>query len=403
MSIRPYPLPFNETARAQAVGAATELGAGNKAFLAEVSQMAKAILKVPVAYTSILEEGRQRMLEPAGVDLEEVPRDMALCSFTIMRTEPLVIPDTEADERFAVNPAVKAPPHVRYYVGAPVILSNGFAVGTVCGVGFQPQDPPGKDQLDCLKRLAALVARYLEEPLTPEPERAEEAKQASERAQEEFLALVSHELRTPLNGILGLVQLMEPKSEEEAEMVEAMTASSEHLDRIVDNVLHFTELTAGTADLDEEEVAILSLVQRVRAEFNPIAKVAGKRIGVGGQALGHAVLVDSAKFQLALSCLVTNAMAHGGNDIRIVAEITQDGCVQMEVQDNGDGIPMERLNTALDVFGTGQPIQQRAADGLGLGLPLTRKLIELHGGEVHYGKRDGTFWSSVTLPSHRTM
>ena len=403
MSIRPYPLPFNEAARATAAEVSTQMTEKNSGFLSAVSEMAKDLLKVPVAYISILEEGRQRMLEPAGVDLTEVPRDMALCSFTIMRTEPLVIPDAMADERFSVNPAVKDPPHVRFYAGAPVILRNGFSVGTVCGVGFEPQDPLTSEQLAGLQGLAAIVARYIEEPLMPAPDRAAETAAAAKRAQEEFLTLISHELRTPLNGISGLIQLMEPNSDEEREMVEAMTASSDHLDKIIDNILHFTELSAGTADLDTEDVMTLSIVQKIRAEFTPLARFTGKALAVEGDALGQILSVDVSKIQLALSCLVTNALAHGGDDVQISAQNTAAGGLVFEVLDTGPGIPLERLDKALDAFGTGQPVQRRQADGLGLGLPLTKKLVELHGGELNYGRRDGRFWSSITLPSHRVI
>jgi GAF domain-containing protein len=127
----------------------------------EITRTARANLDVPAALVSFVDADRQWFKSSVGLDLTETPRDMAFCAYAILQDQVLQVPDTLLDRRFADNPVVTDPPRVRFYAGAPLQLSNGARVGTLCVIDYRPR-LFDDDQLIELRRLAALVTEQLE-------------------------------------------------------------------------------------------------------------------------------------------------------------------------------------------------------------------------------------------------
>ena len=322
-----------------------------------------------------------RALRIDGIDLPGTPRDMSLCAFTVAAKSTIVLPDTHADPRSHQHPVVTGM-GVRFSASAPVITSSGFCLGTVCGIDLAPRDMPSDQQIAMLDTLALMVARFYEQPILPDPAVATRLQGIAQDAQKEFLALIGHEMRTPLNGIHGMAQLLEPQGDDEREVVEAILSSAEHLNAVVGSILSFTELSAGEIKLDDHPVDLDSIVKRVLANFHKLARLRGKDVHIASDITGLKLSADAAKLELAFACLVSNFLHHGGSTCTLTTQRLADGTVSIAVADNGRGIAPEYQARIWQAFGVGNAVHTRAADGIGLGLPLTRRVVELHGGEL---------------------
>ena len=400
-SLRPFPIPVNEPARAQVAQALCANGGAGDPLFDEIAEIAREAFGTPVALVTLIDSDSSRFVAHAGTDIASVPKDFSLCAHTFVTREPLVIPDALADPRWAAQPVVVEPPHVRFYAGVPVILSAGFAIGTVCVVDFEPRPAPGGGKMRLLERLARVVARAHELPIEPDAAAAAALAAAQRVAQDEFLSLVSHELRTPLNGIMGVAELLEP-SEDERELVDALMHTGAHLGAIVENVLAFTELRSGEMTLDEGEADVDALLDRVAASFGALARARGKALEREGGPVGTA-RVDAAKLELAVACLVSNVVMHGGAEAALGAWRRPGGGIVIEVGDDGAGMTPEATAQAFRAFSHAGVLTTRAADGLGLGLPMTRRLAALHGGEVSLLRAGGRFVARIELPPHRSL
>ena len=131
--MRSFPIPFNEPERLAAVQALS-VSPDEEPILNEIVDMVRKELDVPTALVSIVDQDKQWFAARDGFPLCETSRDYSICSHAILRSDPLVLCDTLADPRFRDHPVVVNPPHVRFYAGAPIVLSSGLRVGSLCAL-----------------------------------------------------------------------------------------------------------------------------------------------------------------------------------------------------------------------------------------------------------------------------
>lgn len=397
----PIPIPMNEFARNIALGAvAPEDGSHNKIFH-EITELVREAFGTPVALVTLIDGDQSHHLAHAGTDIGSIPKTMSVCANALASRKPLVIPDMLADPRWEKHVFANNPPHVRFYAGAPIILSSGFAIGTICAIGLEPRTAEDVGPVPLLVRLAQIVTHIYELPFESQKERIEQYERASEAAQEEFLALVSHELRTPLSGIVGLSDCFEPGRPAEPELVEALTQSARHLTAIVDNVLTFSELRSGDISLDETRFDPGAVAAQAVAAFSPLSRMRGKTLNYVPDGTGLILTADAVKLELALSCLLSNVVLHGGAEASVTMVQNRLGHLVIDVTDNGAGIDADRIHAVQAPFVTGQNVRTRTANGLGLGLPLVRRLVELQGGMLQLSDTKGSFAARIILPSWR--
>lgn len=127
-----------------------------------ITELTRRVADTEIGIISLVDEDRQWFKSCVGAPLgqEETPRSISFCGHTILQREPLIIPDALQDPRFADNPLVTGDPGVRFYAGFPLISPNGFALGSLCAISRQPHEL-SHDQIDSLKRLAALTVHHL--------------------------------------------------------------------------------------------------------------------------------------------------------------------------------------------------------------------------------------------------
>ncbi|MBW4487918.1 MAG: PAS domain S-box protein [Trichocoleus desertorum ATA4-8-CV12] len=155
------PLPANEAERLESLLQYAILDTEAEESFDELCRLAAYICQTPIALISLVDNHRQWFKAKVGIEVTEMPRDIAFCSHAILQRDLFVVPDTLADERFATNPLVVSDPHVRFYAGSPLLTSKGHAVGTLCTIDRVPRQL-NPEQLKALEDLGHQVMRQLE-------------------------------------------------------------------------------------------------------------------------------------------------------------------------------------------------------------------------------------------------
>jgi signal transduction histidine kinase len=212
---------------------------------------------------------------------------------------------------------------------------------------------------------------------------AEELR-AESAAKSRFLATMSHELRTPLNSILGFAQLLrmyesEQLDETQRRYVGNIETSGSHLLALISDILDLSKVVAGQVVLKLEDVEVVSAVQQVADEFEPM--FAGEPVTLCLD-LGRRLVarVDRLRFRQVVVNLVANALKFTEAGSVTISTRKRARHLELRVVDTGIGIPPDQIDRVFDEFTQVESGSTRTHGGTGLGLPLTRRLVELMGG-----------------------
>lgn len=222
----------------------------------------------------------------------------------------------------------------------------------------------------------------------------EQARASAERDSESksrFLAAVSHELRTPLNSVIGfsgllMQQLHDPLSPKQEDYVRNVLENGRHLLRVVNDLLDLSKAEAGRMLLSLERTAVAPLVGEAQRNISPLAEAAGVALECSVAPMGKASL-DPLRFKQILLNLLSNAIkfTKRGGHVRLTA--VEDGrWLHLEVADDGVGIPRELAGQLFREYAQAG-VSNR--EGSGLGLALTLRLVELHGGDISLDSEPG--------------
>jgi signal transduction histidine kinase len=238
---------------------------------------------------------------------------------------------------------------------------------------------------------------------------AKEAAEAANRAKSEFLANMSHELRTPLNAIIGFSGMMSdrmfgPLDEKYAEYANIIGDSGRHLLAIITDILDVSKADADRMMLAEERVAIEDVVELGSKIVEDMARRADIEFVSKMEDGLPPVVADPAKLTQILVNLLSNAVKFtaAGGKVHLSVEHRATHGIIFRVEDTGIGMAPDQIPIALAPFGQISNSMTRKHDGVGLGLPLTKRLIELHGGTIELDSNPGKGTvASVHLPEWR--
>ncbi|MDX2091139.1 MAG: ATP-binding protein [Kofleriaceae bacterium] len=237
---------------------------------------------------------------------------------------------------------------------------------------------------------------------------ARERAEAANRAKDDFLAMLGHELRNPLAPILTAVQLMRLRGDEESLREQAVIErQAQHMVRIVDDLLDVSKVARGKIELRKEVIEVSTICTKAVEIIGPMLETKGHQLTIDVPVRGLRVYGDEARLSQVLSNLLSNAIRYTEPDGRIHLSAKHEGNeVVLRVTDSGIGIGADMLPRVFDMFVQATQTSDRPEGGLGLGLTLVRRLVELHDGTVDAAsaglRRGSTF--TVRLPAeHRAV
>jgi CheY-like chemotaxis protein len=208
--------------------------------------------------------------------------------------------------------------------------------------------------------------------------------EAANQAKDEFLAMLSHELRNPLGAISNALQVLERMGKDEgrdARMRGIIGRQVQHLARLVDDLLQVSRVMSGSVTLQRQELDVRAVAAGVLATLYYAGRTQQHRMTLAGDAaLVHA---DPTRLEQVITNLLDNALKYtpAGGEIALTVGWERDQAV-LTIRDTGVGITPDLLPHIFELFTQGRQGLERAAGGLGLGLALVKRLVELHGGTV---------------------
>jgi diguanylate cyclase len=252
--------------------------------------------------------------------------------------------------------------------------------------------------------LALLSAAFDERTrLLAREQHARRDAEVANRLKDEFLATLSHELRTPLNVIVGHTYILRSVAHDPAviQSAEMIARNSEALTRLVNDLLDVSRMTVGSVQLEWQSLDLKALVESAASGIRPGAEAKAIQLTVAAESRVPRVAGDLVRLQQVIWNLLSNAVKFTPSGGEILVSLRQDGGdVVLTVADTGEGIDPTFLPHVFDMFRQAEPVNTRRFGGLGIGLSIVRRLVELHGGRVSAASaglgRGATF--TVTLP-----
>jgi PAS domain S-box-containing protein len=280
-----------------------------------------------------------------------------------------------------------AHPPMRGWLAVPLVGSDGRNLGLVQLSDRYTGEFTEQDQA-VLLQLAQIAS------VTIENARLYEEALEANRIKSGFLATMSHELRTPLNAMIGYAELLElgvpdPVTDAQRAQVERIRLSAQHLLQLIEEILTFSRVEAGRERVDVEAVELRALAREVCAIIEPLAEKKSLSFRVDVPPGDAALRTDPRKVRQILLNLLGNAVKFTAQgEVTFRAEVRGETVV-MEVRDTGIGIAGEHLEKIFEPFWQAETEMHARVSGTGLGLPVTRQLVELLGGRMRVTSAPG--------------
>lgn len=259
------------------------------------------------------------------------------------------------------------------------------------------------------ERLEELVSSRTAD-LVIQTQKAEDAN----HAKSQFLANMSHELRTPLTAIVGYSSVLAdgifgPLNDKQIDALNAVTRSSEHLKNLIDDVLNLSRIESGKEAPEPKSVALKELLNQV---FKLILQTAVQKgvalqpLEIPEEVMNSALWVDTKHIHQIAINLMSNAVKYTprGGKVWLEASVVSDK-VRIAVRDTGVGIPPHKIDKLFERFERGEDTYSKSQEGTGIGLNLTKRLVELNGGSIGAESTEGegsTFWILVPIAAQNT-
>jgi len=286
--------------------------------------------------------------------------------------------------------------------------TNGTISDTLCTLTSLTLENGERQQITTI--IDITFRKRMEKSLREAKEQAETAN----RAKSSFLANISHELRTPLNAIIGFSEMLINElygplgNQKYAEYTNDIHSSACHLLEIINEILDMSSIEAGSIKLSQNETPLPDLIETVTRMLAPHSQEKNITIETHIPEALPVLRVDERLIRQALINIITNAIKYSdhGSKIDIYTHYTRNENLSIIVKDNGAGIPKDKLAHVMKPFGRVEDAFRKKSniEGTGLGLPIAKGMIELHGGTLTITSEPGQGTDvEITLPSYRVV
>jgi len=375
------PIPDDEDKRLTELLSYDVLDTEAEQLFDDITKLASQICDSPIALISLVDPNRQWFKSRVGLEAQETSRNIAFCSHAILQREVFEVNDATKDPRFHDNPLVTGAPHIRFYAGAPLVTPSGHAIGTLCAISDEAKTLTDV-QRSALQTLSQSVVAHLE------LKRKNRELERTSQFKSDFLSYISHEIRTPLNAINTFSHILESDAaalslpDTFTEPLALISESGGRLLEIVNSVLDLKQIEAGKMRVMPRPVSTqdffthLFSLTRIRAEDSNVMFHSSV-----SNSMPESLSFDDTKFGQIVLNLLSNAIkyTHAEKSVNATAKF-KNGKLTFTVKDEGIGISEEDQKKLFTAFERMDNAHQ--FDGTGLGLNITKRLVELLDGTL---------------------
>lgn len=346
----------------------------------------------------------------SAIDGLEVGPSGHCCAVSAFKRRRVVVEDILSDMQWLAVDANAAEAGFRACWCQPIFAMTGDLLGTFAAY-HQERHVPSTAELDEVMTAARLTGIAMERTRNEyELRLAKETAERASRSKSEFLASVSHELRTPLNAILGFSEIMKdgllgPKGVEKFPAYASdIHSSARHLLDLINDVLDLARFESGHGELHPEAVEVSTLVEASISLVREQATRSNVHLRMSIDENLPILYADPLKMKQVVVNLMTNAIKFSpiGAVVMIRARLLDNDDLEISVTDSGVGMSRSDIKVALEPFRQVENVATRSRQGVGLGLPLSKTLVELHKGTLDIESQSGQGTTvRVRIPADR--
>ena len=344
------------------------------------------------------------------------PFEQTVLGRAVSMHQPIQVPDILMDGNYSLVSMVHGM-GVRAVLGVPLMHDNKVLGALVVGRNSPGEFP--KETVDLLLTFSSQSVLSIQNArlFRDMAEQRQELEIANQRLKDldklksDFVSNVSHELRTPLTAVEVLLDnildgITGPLNEQQTRYIVGVKDSADRLARLIDDLLDLSVIEAGRVDLKLSPVPLASLLCVITDTLRPMAEEKSIRFDAGNVDDKLIAWADRDKATQVLTNLISNAIKFtpAGGAIKVSIQSQDPGWLQISISDTGPGIAPEQTTKIFDEFYQLRQPGEKKAGGVGLGLAISKKLVEMHGGKIwvcsELGKGSSFFF---TLPSERAL
>lgn len=376
-------IPENEKERLEKLRDYDVLDTFPEEVFDNLGRLAAQVFDTPSAFITFVDENRVYFkCNISPLQASEVQRDHSLCSLAILQDNVMAFNNTHDAPELMENPYVAAEGGIRFYAGAPLKTPEGYNVGTIC-VTDSVERTATPAQLEMLSTLSQIIIDKLENRLR---------YRKSIAVQNNLMNIVLHEIRNPLASINLANDIIRAKNRASEKMTLSIKQSVNRIQKKLSGLLRQAELDA-TQELLFEDISLKELLVHIMANFELLASRKQQKFDLSLTS-DIVLYADRAKMTDILNNLISNAIKYSykGSVIHISAE-ENDKEIIIEVRDDGQGLEDADVPILFKKFAklSSRPTDKESSYGLGLN--VTKSLVELHSGTIEAaseGKGKGT-------------
>lgn len=386
-----YPsVPENEARRLSSLYEFNILDTLSEHDYEDITAMAAAICKTPIALITLVDRDRQWFKSNRGLNVTETKRDYAFCAHAINSPkEPFIVEDSTKDERFKDNPLVTGEPHVIFYTGVPLVTSLGDSIGTLCVIDNTPRKL-SDEQLAALKVLSNHVMSLLQLRKTnTEMQKIQDELIKRNEELEQFASVLSHDIKAPLSGILLSSDLLSTQLEQDqssrgSKLALNIKNAANTIVSLVNGILEYYK--TNNTDSNRQTIILPDFFEMLIPMLD-----SGKELSITYSQERTGIFFNQTLLQQIFLNLLGNSIRYNNNK---VVEVKIDFWEDIQnyffsVKDNGIGIALEDQEKIFTLFTSLKQKKRYSASGYGIGLATIKRILEKNGGDIKVFSENG--------------
>lgn len=346
-----------------------------------LTNLASRITDVPISLINFLSTEEQFTKSCTGITIDTIPRSQSICQYTILTDEIFEINDLREDSRFKDMPYVQGDPHLKFYAGIPLTSDNGYAIGSLCIMDYEPRELTEQEKKDLTVLASEVMARL-------KLRKREKSLEKMNHFKNKLMRVVSHDIRSPLTGILGAAEFLEEdgmNEEECTELAKIIQESAGQIQNLINDLLDTDVAEFGKLRFEPEPTDISGIMEEIDRIFRFSAK--SKKINLS-YSLDNSIpelLIDRNKFTRVLSNIISNAIKFTpkGGTVALLCSFEEErgaketGTLVTTIRDTGIGMSKEQLDNLFSEKKEGGRPGTENENSYGLGMLIVDKLCEV--------------------------